>query len=112
RRRLLRKAGLRPGENAGGLMGQDQFHGAGPLFTDLTEDEADDFDRLTRIQALGIRRLGPFSREPGPRGTGSSTFPPARWPAGEEHMSPPPSRNRALLDRRNGVLIHRSSRSD
>ena len=49
------KAELRSEEIAGALMGQDHSHAARHLFADSTEDEADDLDRLTGIQALGSR---------------------------------------------------------
>ena len=51
------KAELRSEEIAGALMGQDHSRAAWYFFADSTEDEADDLDRLTGIQALGSRRL-------------------------------------------------------
>ena len=51
------KAELRAEEIAGALMGQDHSGAAWYFFADSAEDEADDLDRLTGIQALGSRRL-------------------------------------------------------
>jgi hypothetical protein len=46
------KAEPRSEEIAGALMGQDHSRAAWYFFADSTEDEADDLDRLTGIQAL------------------------------------------------------------
>jgi hypothetical protein len=69
------KAELRSEEIAGALMGQDNSHAARYFIPDSTEDEADDLDRLTGIQALGSRRLDEFCDDRGHEGPVAPAFP-------------------------------------
>ena len=70
-------AELRSEEIAGALMGQDHSHAARHFFADSTEDEADDLDRLTGIQALRSRRVDEFYHDPGHEGPVAPAFPKA-----------------------------------
>ena len=71
------KAEPRSEEIAGALMGQDHSHAAWYFFADSTEDEADDLDRLTGIQALRSRRLVESCDERGHTGPVTPAFPQA-----------------------------------
>ena len=52
------KAEFRGKEIACALMGQDHPHALRRFFPDSAQDETDNFDRLSRIQALGSRLTG------------------------------------------------------
>src|SRR6516164_8461910 len=69
------KAELRSDEIAGALMGQNHSHAARHFFADSTEDEANDLDRLTGIQALGSRRLDESCDDRGHAGPVTPAFP-------------------------------------
>ena len=52
------KAEFRAKEIACALMGQDHPHALRRFFPDSAQDQADNFDRMFRIQALGSRLTG------------------------------------------------------
>src|SRR5262249_35597465 len=69
------KAELRSEEIASALMGQDHSHAARRFLADSTEDEADDLDRLTGIQAFEGRRLYQSCDHRGHAGPVAPAFP-------------------------------------